>query len=107
VRPVPDSAKASPSRFLIVYSGFLRELSSTGYNDRVSECHQVARQLASLSGLPETGILADIPLPVFEGYKGELPEPLRKRAAHFFGEINRVEEGRLAWLKEISSALAP
>jgi len=97
VRPVPDSAKAAQSRFLIVYSGFPRELSATGYNDRVSECHQAVRQLASLSGLPETEILAGIPLPVFEGYKGELPEPLRKRAAHFFGEIKRVQEGRLAW----------
>jgi len=97
VRPVPDSAQAAQCRFLIVYSGFPRELSATGYNDRVSECHQSARQLASLSGLPKTEILGEIPLPVFESYKGELPDPLRKRAAHFFGEIKRVEEGRLAW----------
>ena len=96
MRPVPDSAKASQCRFLIVYSGFPRELSSTGYNDRVSECHQAARQIASLSALPETSILADIPLPVYERYKGELPDPLGRRAAQFFGEIKPVEEGRQA-----------
>jgi galactokinase len=97
VRPVLDSPAAADSRFVIFYSGFPRELRATGYNERVSECHQAARQLASLAGQPETGILADIPEPVFDRYKGELPDPPARRASHFFGEIKRVAEGRLAW----------
>ena len=45
----------------------------------------------------DTG-LRDVP-PVFEAYKDRLPDNFRKRAAHYFGEYRRAEEGAEAWRK--------
>ena len=41
--------------------------------------------------------LRDVPVQVFEEYKHLLTENFRKRAAHYFGEIRRAEQGAEAW----------
>lgn len=41
--------------------------------------------------------LRDIPTEIYNNYKDRLPERFRKRAAHFFGEIQRVIDGVKAW----------
>ena len=41
--------------------------------------------------------LRDIPAEIYNNYKDRLPERFRKRAAHFFGEIQRVIDGVKAW----------
>jgi len=94
---VDNPHQAEEVRFLIAYSGISRELTETSYNDHVAECHQAARQLGRLAGRMEAERLSDIPPEAFEAYKHKLPPNLGRRAAHYFGEAQRVELGRSAW----------
>jgi galactokinase len=41
--------------------------------------------------------LADVPRSLFEERKTTLPEHLRRRAEHFYGEVERVQQGAQAW----------
>jgi galacturonokinase len=83
-----------PANFawIIAYSGVARELTKSGYNGRVAECHQAA-------GLLQSGAvdLSEVPVEVFQEKKAALPDPLRRRAAHFFSEVTRVRLGAAAW----------
>jgi galactokinase len=94
---VDDPHQAEEVRFLIAYSGISRELTETSYNDHVAECHQAARQLGRLAGRMEAERLSDIPPEVFQAYRHALPPNLQRRATHYFGEVQRVEEGRMTW----------
>ena len=91
VNPVPDPASRGIA-WIVAYSGVSRELTKSGFNNRVAECRQAAARLK-----PGAQILSDIPLELFEERKTKLPENLRKRAAHFFSEVERVHEGTRAW----------
>lgn len=84
--PLPSFA------WIVVYSGISRELTKSGFNVRVDECHQAAETL-----LPNAKILSDVPREIFEDRKMRLPENLRKRATHFFTEVDRVHAGAKAW----------
>lgn len=83
----------------VVYSGVSEALVGTAYNRRVAECEEAARQLLQRAGKsPPEGIkLRHVPREVFEAYGDTLPPPLSRRARHFFTEIQRVQEGILAW----------
>ncbi len=94
---VRDHLRATDYCFLIAFSGFPRDLISTGLNDRVAECRQAARLLGSLGGVPQAEILADISEDIYQTYLTELPPVLQRRANHYFGEVRRVREGRVAW----------
>ena len=84
-------------RILIAYSGFSRELTTTGYNSRVNECQEAARLLSELDkGLP-VDKLGDISEGVFQRYREKLPPHLCRRATHFFSEAARVRDGLEAW----------
>ena len=50
-------------------------------------------------GAIEQTNLSDVPRAVFEQYKDKLPENIRKRAAHWYAEMERVEQGVEAWKK--------
>ena len=107
----PDPTEAADYRFLIVYSGFSRALVATGFNDRVGECRQAAKQLGAEVGNHEAQILSDVPEMVFEQYKDRLPDALRKRASHYYSEVQRVvqgwqawEQGDLGWFGELMNA---
>lgn len=91
VSPILDPL---PSGFawVVAYSGISRELTKSGFNVRVAECHQAATEL-----LPNAKILSDVPQEIFEDRKMRLPENLRKRATHFFTEVERVHAGAKAW----------
>ena len=91
VTPISDP---TPSGFawVVAYSGISRELTKSGFNVRVDECHQAAQAL-----LPNTKILSDVPHEIFEEKKASLSENLRKRAEHYFAEVERVRAGALAW----------
>jgi galactokinase/dTDP-glucose pyrophosphorylase len=91
VSPIVDPL---PSRFawVVAYSGISRELTKSGFNARVAECCQAAAEL-----LPSAQILSDVPREVFEDRKSTLPENLRKRAEHYFTEVERVHVGAQAW----------
>lgn len=95
------STPADNGRFEIVvaYSGLIRSLGHTDYNNRVHECQLAARQLLGWAGLPVPAHvrLRDVPEPVYEQYKDQLDAPLDRRARHFFTEVQRVRDGVQAW----------
>jgi len=84
---------------VIVYSGLSRSLLNTGYNQRVAECQEAARRLLEMDGQPaaDDAILRNVPHAVFEKYAPRLPVNLRKRAAHFYSEMERVRRGVDCW----------
>ncbi len=95
----PDAA-ARPPAIAIAYSGRSEALVGTGYNQRVAECRAAAARLLELAGheIPPGGArLRDVPPDVYARYGPALPAPLGRRAAHYFGEQDRVEAGMDAW----------
>ncbi|AZP04914.1 GHMP family kinase ATP-binding protein [Jeotgalibaca ciconiae] len=86
---------------VVVYSGISKDLISTDFNNRVDEIRVAGWLLQDLGNLDRTSLqgvqLRDIPVEVYEEYKEELPERFRKRAAHFFTEQARVQEGEKVW----------
>jgi galactokinase len=91
VTALPDSP-LSDAVWVLAYSGVSRELTKSGFNVRVEECRQAASLLQE-----GAHILSDVPREVFDEKKISLPENLRKRAEHFFTEVERVRQGAQAW----------
>ena len=91
VAPIADP-RSGGFAWILAYSGVSRELTKSGFNGRVAECYEAASQLAE-----GAKILSHVPLQVFEAKKMSLPENLRKRAEHFFTEVERVHRGAKAW----------
>lgn len=96
---VPSPLGAADFDLIIVYSGIGRTLVSTGYNQRVAECTAAAAQLLRRARLPagQTPRLRHVPEAVYHHYQHELAAPLRKRATHYFSEVERVRRGVAAW----------
>lgn len=92
VAPIPDPAGARDWVWLAAYSGVSRQLLQSGFNTRVTEC----RKAAALLQAGATG-LGDVPKEVYLANQQYLPEHLRRRAEHFFGEVERVHNGGQAW----------
>lgn len=84
---------------MIVYSGLARSLVSTDYNNRVRECQQAAALMLEWAGcpVPETPRLRMVSPDLYAELGARLPEPLDRRARHFFGEMERVRQGVEAW----------
>ena len=100
---IPTSPSMKPYTIAIFFSGLERSLANSAYNLRQDECKVAAYDLLAYAGLPygkfsET-VLRDVPIDVFEAYKDRLPEVFRRRATHFFGEMDRAERGAAAWEK--------
>jgi galactokinase/galacturonokinase len=93
--PQPDSNE--DVRILVVYSGFSRELTSSGFNTRVEECQKAATLLGIMGGVRSAKILSDVPIDVFHTKSRKLPEDLRRRAFHYYSEVERVAAGVNAW----------
>ncbi len=91
VSPIIDPP-SSDSVWIVAYSGVSRELTKSGFNVRVAECHEAAASLQSGAWK-----LGDVPREIFEAKKMSLPENLRRRAEHFFSEVERVSLGRQVW----------
>ena len=90
-----------PYKIAILFSGLERSLAGSAFNMRVDECRSAAYALKAYAGLVygkfEETNLRDVPREVFEQYGDRLPESWRLRAAHWYGEIERVEQGAEAW----------
>jgi galactokinase len=97
VRPVSAPRVAEPFRILVAYSGYSRELTTTGYNSRVAECRDAARLLSGFGGDGAAEQLGDVAEADFEAYGERLPAHLYRRARHFFSEKDRVAKGVEAW----------
>jgi galacturonokinase len=93
------SKTADPYRILIAYSGYSRELTTTGYNSRVAECREAARLLSAYGNNTPANQLADVNEAIFEAHGRKLPDPLFRRARHFFSEKTRVARGVDAWTR--------
>ena len=91
VSPIFDSP-SSDSAWIVAYSGISRELTKSGFNIRVAECHEAASTLQNGAWK-----LSDVPREIFEEKKMTLPKNLGKRATHFFTEVERVTQGAQAW----------
>ena len=91
VKPISDSPSADGA-WIVAYSGISRELTKSGFNVRVAECHEAASLLKDGAHL-----LGDVPCELFEQKRNSLPENLRKRATHFFTETERVRKGVELW----------
>ena len=77
--PLPDD-----SEVLVLDSGIARELATSGYNARRSECEEAARLLGVTA-------LRDVPISGLARVEA-LPDPLRRRARHVVTENQRVLE---------------
>ncbi len=89
---VPDPADAASVCWLVVYSGIPRILTNTDYNQRVGECRQAAQLLHT-----EATILSDVSPTLFRKKRLHMPESLKRRANHYFNEVERVSQGARAW----------
>jgi len=92
VTSVPDPANMQAVSWLVVYSGVPRILTSTDYNQRVEQCRQAAQWLD-----PDACVLSDVPQEKFQQKQAAMPLSLRRRATHFYSEVNRVSQGVTAW----------
>ncbi len=83
----------------VLFSGLRMPLTDSDYNRRVAECRRAATLLLKAAGrlLPERPVLRDVPEAVFREHAADLPDALRRRAQHFFGEQRRVERGADLW----------
>jgi len=88
-------------RIIVFFSGVPRALVGTAYNARVDECKAAAYALKAYAGLPygrfDDTRLRDVPKEIFDAYKNRLPDGWRKRATHFYTEMERVLNGTDAW----------
>lgn len=98
-----DRIPAAPTNggfeILAVYSGVSRVLAGTDYNNRVAECREAARRLLSYAGQPDQpeARLRHVQSDIFIAEGHRLPLNLKRRASHYFGEMQRVQEGVTAW----------
>ena len=97
VSKLPEFSGKDAYRILIAYSGYSRELTTTGYNSRVQECREAAESLSKWNGYSRGEILSDISAETFHSHGDKLDPHLHRRAQHFFGEVQRVQEGVAAW----------
>lgn len=97
----PLGGGATAPRILVAFTGIERRLTSSGFNDRVEECHRAAEALMSAAGIDAHAArrarLGDLDEGVFQRHRSSLPEALARRAAHFFSERARVEAGLVDW----------
>lgn len=90
---IDNPASSSDVCWVICYSGFSRELVSSGFNERVRECREAATLLDATAkhlGEVQQALRTDEHL-------ATLPPSLRLRAMHVYSEMQRVADGALAW----------
>ncbi|MCK9329315.1 MAG: GHMP kinase [Candidatus Cloacimonetes bacterium] len=97
---IPVNPAMPDFSIMVVYSGVSRKLGS-GYNMRVDEAKSASYCLKAFSsskyGSFKDSVLRDVPYDVFLQYKDKLPDNFRKRAEHYYSEMDRVQSGIEAW----------
>ena len=97
VARLQDQRAEGDYRIIVAYSGYSRELTTSGYNSRVDECRLAAAELSRRAGRPGAEVLSGVEPSAFERFGPQLQTHIRKRAAHFFSESQRVKDGVAAW----------
>lgn len=95
----PPVDRRGAATFIVAFTGVERNLASTGFNDRVEQCHRAARALGMRAGVTGAGRLGDLPEATLAELLEELPDPERRRARHFAEERGRVRRGIEAWAR--------
>jgi galactokinase len=98
---ISSPMQAGDFEILVVYSGVTRVLVGTDYNNRVAECQAAARTLLTYTGDSPgpNSRLRQVDPAIFAAEGQRLPNLLHRRAAHYFGEMQRVVDGIEAWQK--------
>ena len=98
---IPKNSKSPPFEIAIFFSGLERTLAGSPYNIRVDEMKGASYALKGWAGIDygrfADSRLRDVPVEVFERYQDRLPENWRKRASHYYSEVERVRQGVEAW----------
>ena len=99
IENVPIAPDAKDFEILVVFSGVTNVLVGTDYNNRVAECQDAARLLLDFAGEtpPAVPRLRYVAPDIFHSAGHRLPDSLKKRATHYFGEMERVSQGVVAW----------
>ncbi len=97
VRLLPDRLGENHYRIIVAYSGYSRELTTSGYNSRVDECRMAAEHLSRMGGIRPVKMLSDVDLGDYHRYGSRLEASIGRRANHFFSESQRVQDGVAAW----------
>ena len=98
---IPSSQNMPKFKIAIFFSGLERSLVGSQFNMRVDELKSAAYMLKAFSGMEYGKFsdtrLRDVPREVFENHKDKLPENWKKRAIHYYSEVERVLKGKEAW----------
>ncbi|MBQ3795948.1 MAG: GHMP kinase [Butyrivibrio sp.] len=98
---IEKSPSLKPFKIGVFFSGLDRSLANSSYNLRQDECKAAAYNLMAYAGMEygkfQDAKLRDVPKEIFEEYRDRLPENFRKRADHYYSEMDRVEKGIAAW----------
>lgn len=87
VAPIPFDTDAA--ELLVVDTTVSHELTESGFNDRVRECHEATARLDELLG-KRVRSLRDVTPAEVAAHADALPDPLAARARHVTTEIRRV-----------------
>ena len=98
---IPKNDKMKPYKIAIIFSGVKRTLVGSAYNTRVDELKSASYCLKAFSGMEygkyNDSVLRDVPKSVYEEFNGCLPLNFKKRAEHFYSEMDRVAKALDAW----------
>lgn len=98
---IRKNASMPEFRIAIFFSGLQRSLSNSKYNLRQDECKAAAYSLLAYSdaeyGKFKDTRLRDVDEKIYKQYRDRLPDNFRKRADHFYSEINRARQGAEYW----------
>ena len=98
---IPVHPEMKPYKIAILFSGLERSLAGSAFNMRVDECRSAAYALKAYAGMEygkfDETYLRDVPYEVYQQYGDRLPESFRKRAEHWYTEMERVKLGVEAW----------
>lgn len=100
---IPKHPDMKPYEIAIVFSGVKRTLVGSAYNTRVDELKSASYALKAYEevsyGNFKESVLRDVSRETFERHKEKLPQNWRKRAQHYFDEMDRVALAVDAWKK--------
>ena len=98
---IDKNENMDPYKIAIIFSGVKRTLVGSDYNTRVDELKSASYSLKAFAGLKygkyNDTVLRDVERNIYEMYKDKLPENFRKRAEHYYTEMDRVEKAVKAW----------
>lgn len=98
---IPQSKSMPDYEICVLFSGVQRTLVGSAFNMRVDELKSAAYALMAFSDMPygkfKDARLRDVPYQVYMEHKDKLPTNWRKRAKHYYTEMDRVERMKDAW----------